>query len=80
MAKRGENIRKRKDGRWEGRFIIIFSPLYPITSDTLEKIKHFSFQNHIQKSCTLMSPTKTELVTTTGAVNTPRKKKVRVQK
>ena len=21
MAKRGENIRKRKDGRWEGRFI-----------------------------------------------------------
>lgn len=32
------------------------------------------------KSCTLMSPTKTELVNTTGAVNTPRKKKVRVQK
>ena len=21
MAKRGENIRKRKDGRWEGRYI-----------------------------------------------------------
>lgn len=21
MSKRGENIRKRKDGRWEGRFI-----------------------------------------------------------
>ena len=32
------------------------------------------------KSCTLMSPTKTELVNTTGAGNAPRKKKVRVQK
>lgn len=21
MAKRGENIRKRKDGRWEGRYL-----------------------------------------------------------
>ena len=22
MAKRGENIHKRKDGRWEGRYIL----------------------------------------------------------
>ena len=22
MARRGENIRKRKDGRWEGRFTV----------------------------------------------------------
>ena len=26
MARRGENIRKRKDGRWEGRYIKAHTP------------------------------------------------------
>ncbi len=26
MARRGENIRKRKDGRWEGRYIKARTP------------------------------------------------------
>jgi len=26
MPKRGENIRKRKDGRWEGRYISGYKP------------------------------------------------------
>jgi hypothetical protein len=26
MARRGENIRKRKDGRWEGRYIKASTP------------------------------------------------------
>ena len=26
MARRGENIRKRKDGRWEGRYIKVRTP------------------------------------------------------
>ena len=27
MPKRGENIRKRKDGRWEGRYICGYDPV-----------------------------------------------------
>lgn len=42
MARRGENIRKRKDGRWEGRYIkgrkpdrtAIWGYVYGHTSDT----------------------------------------------
>ena len=26
MSKKGENIYKRKDGRWEGRYIVILNP------------------------------------------------------
>lgn len=30
MARRGENIRKRKDGRWEGRYIKARTPEWKI--------------------------------------------------
>lgn len=124
MAKRGENIRKRKDGRWEGRFIkgrkpdrtaiwgYIYGRSYTEVKEKLTtkkmEVQQFALnadnptfselsltwessifyahscwewkQNEMnriyEKSCTLMSPRKTELGTTTGAVNTPRKKKV----
>lgn len=50
MAKRGENIRKRKDGRWEGRYIASYSDtgkacyhsVYGKTyADTKEKLKQY---------------------------------------
>ena len=40
MARRGENIRKRKDGRWEGRIVIGYDDNgYPKTKNVLAKTK-----------------------------------------
>ena len=40
MAKRGENIHKRKDGRWEGRVVISYDEKgLPRTKNVLAKTK-----------------------------------------
>ena len=40
MARRGENIHKRKDGRWEGRVVIGYDDNgYPKTKNALAKTK-----------------------------------------
>lgn len=63
-------------------FLEQYIPTYTVRIIALprNRFKIFSLGSVSIKSCTLMSPTKTELVHKTGAVKTPRKKKVRVQK
>ena len=55
MPKRGENIRKRKDGRWEGRYIYkrtdcgkalyrsVYAHSYSDVKKLLEKARHDSY-------------------------------------
>lgn len=43
MARKGENIYKRKDGRWEGRYI-------KSRSSTAKPITVMFMQSHIEKS------------------------------
>lgn len=40
MAKRGENIRKRADGRWEGRYIEAYRA-YDAPSDSIRRPSPF---------------------------------------
>jgi len=63
MSRRGDNIHKRKDGRWEGRYIssrepngkATYSSVYGKTyTETKAKLKQFQQQNRMPKSeCTL---------------------------
>lgn len=52
MSRRGENIRKRKDGRWEGRYLVIinntkkYKSVYGHTySQVKEKLKKVDYEN-----------------------------------
>lgn len=63
MAKRGENIRKRKDGRWEGRYILSYSDTgkavyHSIYGKTYAEVKEKLKQHkvcHDKKICTQMT-------------------------
>ena len=37
MSKKGENIYKRKDGRWEGRYIKLYDACLLYTSDAADE-------------------------------------------